>query len=143
MSTPNPDPSSSLGFDWSYAADMFPDGRSASGGDLVGNAILHRLTTDALPLIDSDNDFVEFGDDVRKWPGEGFTVDSLGARAAGIGPVVERDPRVSTAEVTGEMAEADGLWSFKLRVSALLRTGETIERVIGVSSVTAELLAGG
>jgi len=152
------DPSSSLGYDWFYGTyqyvdadgvtqtthDMAPDGRSASGADLVSSAIVHRLTTDLLPLIDSEEDNIEYGEDVRRWVGAGLTADALAARAAALGPVIERDPRVLSSEVTSEISTAAGaLFIFKLFISAQLRTGETIDRVIGVSDVTVQLLAEG
>lgn len=124
--------------------DIDPGGREASGAELVGQDILHRLTTGVVPLVDSEEGFVEYGEDVRLWAGAELTEDELAARAATLGPIIERDECVREAEVTSELTTAPGsLWTFRLNVTATLRTGETITRIIGVSSVTAELLAEG
>ncbi len=133
-----------LGYDIDAAADIDRGGRSASGTRLVANAILHRLTTDELPLIDSPSGYEEYGEDVRRWLGEALTTDTLNARAAGLGIILERDPRISTAEVTGTLTQAPGsLYAFELTVTAHLRTGETISLVMGVSAVTVEILSQG
>ena len=136
--------SSPLGYDMHVRVDMDRNGRSSSGPELVGNAILHRVTTGNIPLIESDSDYIEYGEDVRLWVGEALTQERLNARAAGLGPIIERDPRVVEVEAIGILTTSPGsIWDFELTVAAKLRTGETISQVIGISSVTVDILAQG
>lgn len=134
-----------LGCDLSCLTDIEPNGREVSGPDLVAQAILHRLTTDTLPLIDAPDGVVEYGVDVRRWVGESIGREELAARAATLGPIIERDERVVSTEVTATLdaSNAAGLWSFALDITATLRTGQTISRVLRVEGLTIELLSQG
>ncbi len=133
-----------LGFDVSAREDLDRGGRSESGRDLVTSAILHRITVDKLPLAESEEGFIDFGEDVRAWVGGSFSEATLGARAAGLAPIIERDPRVESATVEGRLARLPGaLYDFELAISAQLKSGEIIDLVMGVSLVTVDLLAKG
>jgi len=140
MANPN-DP---LGYDMKCGSDIEPGGRSASGVELVGDAILHRVTTKQLPLVESENGYIEYGDDVREWIGLGLTQEGIDAKAATLAPIIERDERVRQAEVSATLTTSPGsMWAITIAVDAALRTGETISRVFGVSAVTVEVLAQG
>lgn len=139
-----PNPNDPLGFDVYARNDIDRGGRSSSGAELATNAILHRITEGVLPLVDSESGFVDFGDDVRRWIGLGLTQEGLDARAAALGPIIERDERVRSADVTGTLAPGpSSAWAFQINVAAQLRTGETISLAIGVSDVSVQLLSEG
>lgn len=136
-----------LGYDIKCREDIDRAGRSSSGVELVLDGIYRRLTTDQLPLIGSDDDFVDFGDDVQRWLGAATSEEELIARAATLGSVVERDERIEAADVTVESgaANAAGLISFALAIEAKLVTGTNISARVGVSvaGVTVEMLSQG
>jgi hypothetical protein len=138
------DRNSLLGYDMKCGTDIEPSGRSASGAELVADAILHMITTGDLPMVESENGYIEFGDDVRKWIGLELTQDGLEARAAGLGVIIERDKRVRQVEISATMTTRDPtLWAIEIAITATLRTGETISTVFGVSALTVERLAQG
>lgn len=131
-----------LGYDMKCGLDIDRGGRSASGAEFVADGMLHRLLVDLLPLVDSPSGYIEYGEDVRRWCGAAIGDEELSARAAGLGPILERDERILETTVTATRTSAPGaLLTFELAIEASLRTGETISRVVGVSAVTVEFLA--
>src|SRR5688572_8744714 len=136
-----------LGYDLACRDDIDRAGRSSSGVELALDAIHHRLTTDSLPLIDSEDGNVNFGENIFRWLGESIDADQVSARAAGLGSLLENDERMPTVDVTAENVETNssGLISFDLMVNATLATGTSISARVGVSvsGVTVELLSQG
>ncbi len=133
-----------LGYDMKCGLDIDRGGRSASGSELVLDGMIHRLTTDDLPLAESPLGYIEYGEDVRKWLGASIGDEELAARAAGLQPILERDEAIVEATVTATRTSAPGaLISFDLSIQATLRTGETIRYVLPISAVTVEFLAAG
>lgn len=134
-----------LGLDMHYRGDLDRGGRDSSGEELVLSAMIHRLTVDTLPLIGSPNDEEDYGDDIRKWCGEPMTPNQLSVRAAGLGPILERDERIVEADVGGTITSTRGapLLTFDLDINAKLSDGSTLSRRLAVSSVTVEFLSQG
>lgn len=136
-----------LGFDMKVREDLDRDGRSSSGRELVLDAIYRRLTTDQLPLIDSEDGNVNFGENIFRWLGESLTEDQVLARAAGLGSLLENDERMPTVDVIAEnvVTSSQGLTSFDLRVSATLADSTLVSARVGVTAagVTVELLSRG
>lgn len=136
-----------LGYDMKYREDLDRAGRSSSGRELVLDAIYRRLTTGQLPLIDSEDGNVNFGENIFLWLGESLDADQVSARAAGLGSVLEQDERMPTVDVTAEnvVTSGQGLILFELLVSATLADGTLLSARVGVTAagVTVELLSQG
>lgn len=134
-----------LGYDMKVGADLDRGGRSASGLELVADAMLHRLSEDTLLLTGAPNDEVEFGENVRKWVGEALDQAALDAKAPRLEEVLRRDPRI--ASVTLSLSVAQGAdaskYRFIINVSAVTVRGQIIDRIVGISAVTVEFLAQG
>lgn len=149
MSTANAaDP---LGYDVDIDLDLQPDARACSGLRLVQNAILHRLMANTLPCIGAPGGVLDYGIDVREWVQEATTP----ARAAAKGPlvalVIARDPRIDAGSITAVVAIAPPGTTFTdgssvdltITIGARTTTALPIALVVGVSSVTVDLLAQG
>jgi hypothetical protein len=143
-------PSDPLGFDVAFIdGDLDPSGRSASGVEIVDEAILRRLTCKQLYLIDGDADgLVDFGINVREWAQEAVTAETLASKPPIVEDAVRRDPRI--AHVTASLSVASGETfadgervSFTIAIHYTTITGITLDRIVGVSSVTADFLAQG
>lgn len=139
-----------LGFDGHFIdGDLDPSGRDASGVELVDEAVLRRLTCEQLYLIDGAADgLVDFGINVRKWAQEAVTRESLAAKPPIVEDAVRRDPRVAGATASVQLADgetfADGervSYTIALRYTTI--TGITLDRIVGVSAVTADFLSQG
>jgi hypothetical protein len=147
---PNHDPASPLGYDVDVDDDMVVDGRACSGARLVGNALVHRLMADTLPLIEAPDGEVAYGEDVRKWVGECTTPARAIAKVPRVVAVLSRDPRVDAASlrvsitVKPSITFANGsAVDFAISITAQTTTGLPIAQVIGVSKVSVELLSQG
>lgn len=134
-----------LGWDVKWGEDLDPSGRSASGIELVQDAMLHRLTSTWLYLTGAPNDRADFGEDVRLWIGEALTQQALEAKAPRCEEVIRRDPRIATVTVGLTLLQgADASkYRFHIHVQAITIRGQTIDRIIGVSAITVEFLAQG
>jgi hypothetical protein len=148
MSAPSPD--DPLGYDCFVFDDMDPNGRDATGAELVEAAIVHRCTSRSLPLIGTPGGTVEFGEDVREWINESTTRSTLTAKGPLLAVVIQRDPRIepTTLRVVVAIAEgvtfADGAHvDLTIDIDGQTVTGQAIDLVIGVSRVTVEILAQG
>lgn len=150
MADPNRDPASPLGWDVDIDIDMAPDGHACSGGRLVGNAFLHRLMADTLPLIGAPGGVADFGEDVRKWVAECTTQARADAKVPRTVAVLSRDPRADPSSIRVTITVRPSLtFADKSAVDfAISITGQTtsalpISLVMGVSKITVEILAGG
>lgn len=137
-----------LGYDAFVREDMDPGGRAASGLELLEAALLHRLMTDKLLMVEASPDGqIDFGRDLRKWIGEATTADSAAAKGPYVEEVLRRDPRVASASAS--VSIASGTLSDGSRVGLLVDysvttiAGQQIRRIVGISSVTVEYLATG
>ncbi len=144
------DPNDELGYDVHFVdGDIDPSGRSASGVELVDEAILRRLTCEQLYLIDGNDDgLVDFGINVRAWAQEAVTRETLASKPPIVEEAVRRDPRVAGATASVALAAgetfADGeRVSYVIALRYTTITGITLDRIVGVSSVTADFLAQG
>lgn len=147
---PNHDPASALGYDVDVDTDMQPDGRACSGARLVGNAFLHRLMVDELPLIGAPGGVAAYGEDVRKWVGEATTPARAAAKVPRVVAALSRDPRVDpsslrvTIDVRPSITFADkSAVDFAININAQTTTALPIALVVGVSKISVELLAQG
>jgi hypothetical protein len=147
---PNHDPSSPLGYDVDVDTDMAVDGHACSGARLVGNALLHRLIADTLPLIGAPGGVAAYGEDVRKWVGECTTPARAQAKVPRIVAALSRDPRVDpssirvTIDVNTSLTFANGsAVDFAINITAQTTTGLPISQIVGVSKVSVELLSQG
>lgn len=134
-----------LGYDVKVGSDLDPSGRSASGLELVLDAMLHRLTCGRLLLTGAPDDQAEFGEDVRTWVGEAQTQDVLDRKAPILEEVLRRDPRIANITLSLSLAagDDDSRFRFLIRVSAITIRGQSIDRIVGVSQLTVEYLAQG
>lgn len=132
-----------LGYDVWIREDMAEDGRSATGLELVSNAIAHRLTTEALPSIGAPGGWADYGVDVRRWCGLTTTAQQAAARGPQASEVIQRDERIETADVIVSLSGPSTGYTLKLDVTATTVQGQTISLVLGVSSVTVDILAEG
>ena len=134
-----------LGYDMKVGADLDPSGRSATGLVLVEAAILHRLQEDRISMVGAPGDEIDFGENVRAWVGEALSNDALAAKTPRVEEVLRRDVRI--ADLTVRITRATGAdasrWDLLVQVRATTITGQTIDRIVGVSSVTVEFLAAG
>jgi hypothetical protein len=153
MTTTGPSPADMLGFDAFLDEDISPNGRSATGAELVANAIPHRLMADTIPLIGAPNGVKEFGVNVRRWVGEPLTFrpdgtsPELDAKVAQIDAALHRDPRIAQNQIVLTKAPAgstltDGSQAqILITITSTLVTGVTVSRVVGVSAVSVGFLA--
>lgn len=143
------DRSSPYGFDMYVGpvgggvVDMTSDGRSCSGAELVRNALVARSMTNEISMIGAPGDVVPFGKDVREWVGQATAEGDDEARAQELAIVYARDPRVDAGSISVVIAAtlAGSQYEFTIAVDARLTNGLPISMVIGVSSLTVELLA--
>ncbi len=138
-----PSPNDPLGFDVFLREDIESDGRSATGIELVNNAILHRLTTGMLLLIGAPDGQVDYGEDVTLWCGQGLTRSQAEARGPTVAAIVQRDPRIDYADASVTLARAGGLYELTITITGKTVTGQRISLILGVSSVTVDLLSEG
>jgi hypothetical protein len=124
-----------LGLDAYFDDDLDPGGRSATGLELLANALPHRLMEDTLPCIDAPDDAIPFGVNVRKWVGVATTQEDLDARAPLVDAALHLDPRVAMTRITmGLPAAPGGLVAFTIGLEVLSITGDVISRVLAVPS---------
>lgn len=138
-------PADPLGFDMKVGVDLDPSGRSCSGVELVEDAMLHRLSCGRLLLTGAPDDQVEFGEDVTAWVGEALTQEELESRGPLLEEVIRRDPRIADATVAISLTTPPTApqVAFTITVNARVTTGQNISRVVGVSAITVDFLAGG
>ena len=138
-----------FGYDTWLRQDIDPSGRAASGVELVTNAIYHRITCERLLLIGSPDDdgdgFVEYGEDVRKWPGEVTSQDLANAKAPRLALVIQRDPRIDRASVnvTIEVQPRGAKYDLRITIECRTTTQLPIRLVVNVNAVTVDILAQG
>ncbi len=143
------DPADELGYDVFVDDDLDPSGRSSSGLELYGSAVLHRITCEQVYQIESPGGgLVDFGVDVRKWAREAVTPDSLAAKSPLVEEAIRRDERTASVEVSLSLADgvtfADGARvSYTIAIHAVAVSGVVLDRVVGVSAVTVDFLAQG
>ena len=134
-----------LGYDMRVGVDLDPSGRSASGIELVADAMLHRLSQGRLLQTGAPDDQVDFGEDVRTWIGGAISQDFLDSRSPRIEEVLRRDPRLADVRVSLVLATgADASkFAFLINVSATTIRGQPIDRIVGVSQISVEFLSQG
>jgi hypothetical protein len=140
-----------LGFDVWVRTDADPSGRSASGIELVENAILHRITTALIPLVEAQDGFVEYGEDVRSWVGETTTAAKADAKGPRLALVLQRDPRLDPTTIratvtiapAGTTTPSGALVDLIVSIAATTTTGFPIALIVGVNSISVELLSQG
>lgn len=134
-----------LGFDMKVGTDLDPSGRSATGLELVADALLHRLQQGKLLMIEAPDGQIDFGVDVRTWIGEALSQEALSARGPIVEEVLRRDVRI--ADVTVKISKTSGAdaarRAFRIDLRAQTVSGETLDRIVGVDQVTVEFLAAG
>lgn len=143
MTTASPlDP---LGYDVKVGLDLDPSGRAATGLELVEDGMLHRLSQGSLLLTGAPDDQVEFGEDVRAWVGEALVDGEIESRAPLVELILRRDPRIANVSVVLSLLTPDDApeVNFTIAVQATTVSGQSISRVIGVSSLTVAFLATG
>lgn len=134
-----------LGFDFKVGADLDPSGRSATGLELVQDALLHRLQEDRISMVGAPGDEIDFGVNVRKWVGEALSDDALAAKTPAVEEALRRDVRIAdiTLKITRTVGADAARWALRVEVHAVTISGETIDRIVGVSQVSVEFLAAG
>ncbi len=148
-----PSPADPLGYDVYLDEDITGNGRSATGAELVANAIPHRLMADTIPQIGAPNGVKDFGVNVRLWIGEPLTFRAdgsspeLDAKVALVDAALHRDPRIAFNDIAITKAPpgatlADGSQAMiQLAITTTTVTGVTISRIVGVSAVSVGFLA--
>lgn len=138
-----------FGYDMKVGADLDPSGRSASGDELVADAVLHRFSCEWLYLIGDPNDRVDFGERVTDWVGEALTDAALAAKGPRLSIILQRDPRIVTANVvvtrapTGIRLADQTMVALLIAVVITTSSGTTISRIVGVSGISVDFLATG
>lgn len=132
-----------LGYDVFLREDIATDGRAATGLELVSNAILHRLTTGMLLLIGAAEGETDFGEDARTWCGATITEGQANARGPQVAAIIQRDPRIDTCDVTVALAGPSTGYTLTMTIEAKTVTGQTIDLIVGVSSIAVDILAEG
>lgn len=134
-----------LGFDFKVGADLDPSGRSATGIELVQDAILHRLQEDRISMVGAPGDEIDFGVNVRSWIGEALSDDALAAKTPAVEEALRRDVRIAdiALRITKTTGADAARWALRIEVRAVTISGETIDRIVGVSQVSVEFLAAG
>lgn len=135
-----------LGYDTWLREDIDPSGRSASGIELVQNAIYHRITTDKLLLVGTDGDgFADFGENVQNWLNEPITQEIANARGPRLAVVIQRDPRIdqTSIQVAIDVQPRGALYKLLITISCRTVTGAPIDLIIGVNEVTVDILSQG
>lgn len=147
------DKSDPLGFDLYVGPtptgiDITPDARGSSGVELVGTQILRRSMARTLPMTGAPGGFIDFGEPVQEWIGSAFTDATASSRAQRLTIVYGRirtlDPGsirvlVTTRALPGVVAQYD----FSIAVSAMTTAARPVQLVMGINSVTVDLLAQG
>jgi hypothetical protein len=130
-----PSPGDPLGYDAFFDDDLDAGGRTATGLELLANALPHRLMADTLPCIDAPDDTIPFGVNVRNWIGVATTQEDLDARIPLVDAALHLDPRVASTRVTMGLPPAPGgLVAFTIGLEVLTITGDVISRVLAVPS---------
>lgn len=135
-----------LGYDVWNREDIDPLGRSATGVELVANAIYHRITTDKLLLTGTPDDgYVDFGEDVTKWIKEPLTQEAADAKAPRLAIVIQRDPRINPASinVACDVQTIGAQTRLIIAINCKTTTEQPIALIFGVDQVTVELLSQG
>lgn len=134
-----------LGFDMRVREDLEPSGRAATGIELAADEMLHRLMADTLSLVGAPGGQVEFGENVRMWIGEALDQNALDTRAPRLEEVLRRSPRLASVTVSLSVAAGDDAsrFTFLIHIHATTISGQTIDRIVGVSQVSVEFLAQG
>lgn len=123
--------------------DIAPGG--ASGVQLVINNMVARSTSDTLPRLGAVGDCIPFGVDVRSWVGEAVDEDTAGERERILSIVYARDSRIDAGSIAVKVAAAvaGSIYAFTITVHAMTVTGGPIALVMGINSVTVDVLAQG
>jgi hypothetical protein len=153
VSATGPIPADPLGFDAFLDTDISATGRSATGAELVANALPHRLMADTIPQVGAPNGVKDFGVNARKWIGEPLTFrpdgtsPELDRKVAQVDAALQRDPRVALNRISITKAPpgatlTDGSQAvITILIDTTTVTGVTISRVVGVSAVSVGFLA--
>lgn len=136
--------------------DLDPTGRSATGLELYEAAIWHRITCEQLLMIGSGIvdpvtglEVIPFGVDVRTWCGEVLDRADMGNKATILDEVIHRDPRTAKTAITvssapaGTVMPSGALAVLLIHIVATAVTGEILDRIVGVNSISVEFLAAG
>lgn len=151
MSKPNP--GDELGFDAYLDEDIAANGRSATGVELVVNAMPHRLMAETIPCIDATNGVKEFGVNARLWVGEPLTFRAdgtspeLDAKVALVDAALQREPRIAFNQIAFSKAKDGALLAdksqaaFQIAITSTLVSGVQVSRIVGVSAISVGFLA--
>ena len=123
--------------------DMSRNGRSCSGAELVRNAMLARCLSDTLPMVGAPGGYVAFGKNVRTWVGSAIDDTTADSRARELAVVFARDPRLDPGSITVAIATQPrgAQHAFTITASARLTDSTPIDLVLGVSSISVDVLA--
>ena len=96
-------------------------------------------------MVGAPGDEIDFGENVRNWVGEALSNEALAAKTPRVEEVLRRDVRIAdlTVRITRAAGADASRWELLVQVRAVTITGQTIDRIVGVSSVTVEFLAAG
>jgi hypothetical protein len=124
-----------------WCTDQIFTGRTATGVELVAQAIYRRLTTARGTLRDGDDGQV-YGTDVSDFVGMVGPDNAVDALPDVVVAEILKDDRVERADVSASvMRDAVGLATVTITVDAVLRdSGESFTLTLGVSDVTTALL---
>lgn len=126
--------------------DMTASGASASGVDLLAAAIPHRLQADTLPLVGAPGGYTAFGIDVRRWVGEVTSQAAADAKGPQLVVVICRDTRIDPGSVAAEVLfehDQGPLYDLLITITAKTTTARPIALVLGVTSLTVDILSQG
>jgi hypothetical protein len=124
-----------------YCYDRIVTGRTATGVELLAQAIYRRLTTPRGTLDDGDEGLV-YGLDVSDFVGMVGTQRAVDALPGIVEAEILKDDRISSASVTASVVtDSAGLSTVTLAITAVpLDELETFTLTLSVSDVTVALL---
>jgi hypothetical protein len=124
-----------------YCYDRIVTGRTATGVELLAQAIYRRLTTPRGTLDDGDEGLV-YGLDVSDFVGTIGTQRAVDALPGIVEAEILKDDRISSASVTASVVtDSAGLSTVTLAITAVpLDELETFTLTLSVSDVTVALL---
>lgn len=96
-------------------------------------------------MVGAPGDEIDFGVNVRNWVGEALSDDALAAKTPAVEEALRRDVRIAdiTLKITRTVGADAARWALRVEVHAVTISGETIDRIVGVSQVSVEFLAAG
>jgi len=123
---------SNLGQDLSCIDDLLPSGLVVSGGRLIAEAAIRRLTTPRGALLEDP----DYGLDIHDWINDGMTPLEFAARRADVEAELLKDARIAGADVSLQLVQGVAILAI-----ALDTVVGNVSLVASVSAINVQLLS--